>query len=342
MSRVRFPPPAPTPALPVAPANFCRLHPRRCNACALGVRRSNGDNLGIAAYCVLPRRKPSLFCAEAGVKAPATDLGRDEIMDRETEKRSAWSWWYLLFVVQLLAICLAAILQQDRARLGGHSVFLLVSDAVGRHGGDPDRDRLFRHRSLTRPRARSGAAHKATKQNKCFRENRSARRELDRPHRFHGLVRLVTWLGFAAARWRRAISNQLHEWGLGGRRFGTVVTWFLLGGDLYTAYTFIAVPALAFGAGALGFFAVPYTIARSIRSCSWSSRDSGRSPQARLHHRGRFRARPLRQSLARARGCGHRHRRHHALYRAAAGRPGGGHRRPGRVRLAASLRDLPL
>jgi solute:Na+ symporter, SSS family len=67
-------------------------------------------------------------------------------------------------------------------------------------------------------------------------------------------------LGFAAARWRRGDLDQLHEWGLGGRRFGTVVTWFLVGGDLYTAYTFIAVPALAFGAGAVAFFAVPYTI----------------------------------------------------------------------------------
>lgn len=70
----------------------------------------------------------------------------------------------------------------------------------------------------------------------------------------------VTLLGFIAARWRRGDLTQLHEWGLGGRRFGTVVTWFLLGGDLYTAYTFIAVPALMFGAGASGFFAVPYTI----------------------------------------------------------------------------------
>jgi SSS family solute:Na+ symporter len=52
----------------------------------------------------------------------------------------------------------------------------------------------------------------------------------------------------------------LDEWGLGGRGFGTFVTWFLLGGDLYTAYTFIAVPALVFGVGATGFFAVPYTI----------------------------------------------------------------------------------
>jgi solute:Na+ symporter, SSS family len=77
---------------------------------------------------------------------------------------------------------------------------------------------------------------------------------------FIALFLLVTVIGFAAARWRQGDLTLLHEWGLGGRRFGTWVTWFLLGGDLYTAYTFIAVPALLFGAGAIGFFAVPYTI----------------------------------------------------------------------------------
>jgi SSS family solute:Na+ symporter len=68
--------------------------------------------------------------------------------------------------------------------------------------------------------------------------------------------------GFLASRWKRAQSMQsLDEWGLGGRRFGTVITWFLLGGDLYTAYTFVAVPAAMFATGAVsGFFAVPYTI----------------------------------------------------------------------------------
>src|SRR5256885_2783271 len=71
---------------------------------------------------------------------------------------------------------------------------------------------------------------------------------------------IVTVLGFVASRWRRGDLDLLHEWGLAGRRFGTVVTWFLLGGDLYTAYTFIAVPAAVFGTGAIGFFAVPYTI----------------------------------------------------------------------------------
>ncbi|HEX9036994.1 MAG TPA: sodium:solute symporter [Ktedonobacterales bacterium] len=74
------------------------------------------------------------------------------------------------------------------------------------------------------------------------------------------LFALVTIMGFVAANWRKGDLNILHEWGLGGSRFGTVVTWFLLGGDLYTAYTFIAVPGLVYGKGAIGFFALPYTI----------------------------------------------------------------------------------
>ena len=79
------------------------------------------------------------------------------------------------------------------------------------------------------------------------------------------LVIGVTALGFLASRWGGAKLDSLDEWALGGRRFGTLVSWFLLGGDLYTAYTFIAVPALVYGVGALGFFAVPYaTIAYPI------------------------------------------------------------------------------
>ncbi len=67
-------------------------------------------------------------------------------------------------------------------------------------------------------------------------------------------------LGSVAARWRAGDLRLLDEWGLGGRRFGIVVTWFLLGGDLYTAYTVIAVPALVYSVGAYGFFAIPYAI----------------------------------------------------------------------------------
>ncbi len=75
------------------------------------------------------------------------------------------------------------------------------------------------------------------------------------------LFLVVTVLGFAAARWRRAKSlDSLDEWGLGGRGFGTFIAWFLIGGDIYTAYTFIAVPATLYAGSAVGFFAVPYTI----------------------------------------------------------------------------------
>src|SRR2546430_1181010 len=71
---------------------------------------------------------------------------------------------------------------------------------------------------------------------------------------------LVTVVGFLAAHWKRADLDLLEEWGLAGRRFGTLIMWFLLGGDLYTAYTMIAVPGLVYGTGAFGFFALPYTI----------------------------------------------------------------------------------
>lgn len=77
---------------------------------------------------------------------------------------------------------------------------------------------------------------------------------------FLALFALVSALGFYAARWRRGDLDKLEEWGLAGRRFGTWVTWFLIGGDLYTAYTFVAVPALVYGSGAIGLFAVPYTV----------------------------------------------------------------------------------
>ena len=91
----------------------------------------------------------------------------------------------------------------------------------------------------------------------------------------------VTALGFFAARWGGANLRDLEQWALGGRSFGTIVSWFLLGGDLYTAYTFVAVPALVYGVGALGFFAVPYAtiaypIALIVLSKFWSiARDRG-------------------------------------------------------------------
>jgi SSS family solute:Na+ symporter len=67
------------------------------------------------------------------------------------------------------------------------------------------------------------------------------------------LFGLTAILDFVAANWRRGELTELHEWGLAGQPLGTIVTWFLLGRDAYTACAFI-------GAGAIGFFALPYTI----------------------------------------------------------------------------------
>jgi len=115
---------------------------------------------------------------------------------------------------------------------------------------------------------------------------------------------LVTVLGFAAARWRRAESlDSLDEWGLGGRGFGTFVSWFLIGGDIYTAYTFIAVPATLYAGSVVGFFAVPYTIVLYPiifvflpRLWSVSHRHGYVTPADFI--RGRFDSRPLALAVA--------------------------------------------
>ena len=74
------------------------------------------------------------------------------------------------------------------------------------------------------------------------------------------LFALITAVGLLAGRWRAGDLSQLDEWALGGRRFGSFVTWFLQGGSIYTTYAFIAIPALVYGSGAIGFFALAYLI----------------------------------------------------------------------------------
>ena len=68
-------------------------------------------------------------------------------------------------------------------------------------------------------------------------------------------------LAFAAGRTRGDDGvPTLEAWALADRRYGAFAVWLLLGGTIYTAYTFAAVPGLVYGAGAIGFFALPYTI----------------------------------------------------------------------------------
>ena len=120
----------------------------------------------------------------------------------------------------------------------GFPVLLLVSARLGAADVDPHLDRLPEH---PRWRVRPTPWHSAS---------------------FIFFFALVTVMGFVAAKWEAAgnPSPSIDEWGLGGRQFGTWITWFLIGGDFYTAYTVIAVPAVVYGIGAYGFFALPYTI----------------------------------------------------------------------------------
>ena len=69
---------------------------------------------------------------------------------------------------------------------------------------------------------------------------------------------IFVFLGFFGSRWRRGNLDILSEWGIAGRRLGPYVSWFLLGADVFTAYTFVAVPSLAYASGSMAFFAVPY------------------------------------------------------------------------------------
>ena len=82
---------------------------------------------------------------------------------------------------------------------------------------------------------------------------------------FFAIIIIVLFAGYMAYFWRKpADMDAKGEWSLGGRRFGTVVMWFLLGGDLYTAYTLIAVPGAAatahIGGGAFAMFAIAYGV----------------------------------------------------------------------------------
>ena len=118
---------------------------------------------------------------------------------------------------------------------------------------------------------------------------------------------LVTVMGFWASRWNRGAGSgsgaHLDEWGLGGRSFGTWITWFLVGGDFYTAYTVIAVPALVYAVGAYGFFALPYTIlvypiVFVIMPRLWhAAQKAGHVTAADVVY-GRYRSRPLELAVA--------------------------------------------
>ncbi len=77
---------------------------------------------------------------------------------------------------------------------------------------------------------------------------------------FVSLFIVFIGLGFYGKYWRRGDMNHVHEWSLAGRKLGTTLVFFLIGADLYTAYSFVAIPSGVFAKGALYFFAIPYVM----------------------------------------------------------------------------------
>ncbi|MCQ6279496.1 sodium:solute symporter [Bacillus sp. EB600] len=73
------------------------------------------------------------------------------------------------------------------------------------------------------------------------------------------IVLVVVFIGFLSGR-DKSNRSSVEEWSVGGRRFGTLLVWFLVGADLYTAYTFLGLTSTAYTGGSLAFFAIPYTI----------------------------------------------------------------------------------
>ena len=131
-------------------------------------------------------------------------------------------------------------------------------------------------------------------------------------------------LAFAAVSARRATGSppsRHGRWPTGSSARSRY--WFLLGGTIYTAYTFAAVPGLVYGAGALGFFALP-TRSSSTRWRSCCCPGCGRSPPSTGTSRS-----PTTCAAGTARRAGpggrpDRDPRHDAVRRAAAaGHPGG-------------------
>jgi SSS family solute:Na+ symporter len=73
------------------------------------------------------------------------------------------------------------------------------------------------------------------------------------------IVLTVVLIGFLAGRNKEARSS-VEEWSVGGRRLGSLLVWFLIGADVYTAYTFLGLTSSAYKGGSIAFFATPYVV----------------------------------------------------------------------------------
>ncbi|MGB8952556.1 MAG: sodium:solute symporter family protein [Candidatus Aminicenantales bacterium] len=86
-----------------------------------------------------------------------------------------------------------------------------------------------------------------------------------------GTVIFASFLGFYAG---RRIKMNLENWIVGGRRFGAIIIWLLMAGEIYTTFTFLGASGWAYSRGAPTFYiiiygALAYTLSFFILPAIW-------------------------------------------------------------------------
>lgn len=75
---------------------------------------------------------------------------------------------------------------------------------------------------------------------------------------FFTIVGLTVVAAFLGSRWRAPDFSKIAEWSIGGMKFGALIVWFLMGADIYTAYSLIAIPGAAYSLGGFILYSVVY------------------------------------------------------------------------------------
>ncbi len=107
-------------------------------------------------HFILIRRAQRLWCADgsrdcscafgdetSGWRDEPAKYNRSE-MPVSGDEKPKWSWWYLLFVIQFLAVVWPPFYNKIEPTFVGDSILLLVSAPVGGHRRRSHGDRLFR------------------------------------------------------------------------------------------------------------------------------------------------------------------------------------------------------
>ncbi len=86
-----------------------------------------------------------------------------------------------------------------------------------------------------------------------------------------GVIIFSSLLGIYAG---RKVKMNLEEWTVGGRRFGVIIIWLLMAGEIYTTFTFLGASGWAYSKGAPTFYiliygALAYTVSFFILPVIW-------------------------------------------------------------------------